>query len=73
LTTSGGDPITFAEWGYLARGSSSAETSLRRAGADVLLREDTLFGDLSKHEIFTPVRGYPPQTVSELPSDDDRR
>jgi hypothetical protein len=27
---------------------------------------DTLFGDLGKHEIFTPFKTYPPMTVKEI-------
>ena len=27
---------------------------------------DTLFGDLGKHEIFTPVRDYPPLFVRDI-------
>ena len=60
--------IRFAEWGYLGKGkfqrrdfkldcltSSSSYSS-----------EDSLFGDLGKHELFTPTKTYPPMTVGEL-------
>jgi hypothetical protein len=30
--------------------------------------EDSLFGDLGKHEIFTPIRSHPPMTISDLAS-----
>jgi hypothetical protein len=67
MTTSDGEPIIFAEWGYLGKGKFQR----RDFRYDTLVQmssfgEDTLFADLGKHEIFTPVRSYPPLTISEL-------
>lgn len=67
MTTSNAEPITFAEWGYLGKGKFQR----RDFRYDMLVQmssfgEDTLFGDAGKHQIFTPVRTYPPQTVSEI-------
>ena len=67
MLTSTGEPITFAEWGYLGKGKFQR----RDFRYDTLAQmssfgEDTLFADLGKHEIFTPVRSYPPLTVAEL-------
>ena len=67
MLTSDGEPITFAEWGYLGKGKFQR----RDFRYDTLVQmssfgEDTLFADLGKHEIFTPVRSYPPLTVAEL-------
>lgn len=67
MTTSDGEPITFAEWGYLGKGKFQR----RDFRYDTLVQmssfgQDTLFGDLGKHEIFTPTRSYPPQSVLEL-------
>jgi hypothetical protein len=67
MLTSTGEPVTFAEWGYLGRGKFQR----RDFRYDTLVQmssfgEDTLFADLGKHEIFTPVRSYPPLTVAEL-------
>lgn len=68
MTTHDGQPIVFAEWGYLGRGkfgrrdfrfSNLAQSSAYRA-------EDSLFADLGSHEIFTPERSYPPMTTGEL-------
>lgn len=61
------DPITFAEWGYLGKGRFQR----RDFRYDTLVQmsslgEETLFASLGKHEIFTPVRSYPPLTVVEL-------
>lgn len=67
MLTSTGQPLTFAEWGYLGKGKFQR----RDFRYDVLVRmssvgEDTLLGEMGKHEIFTPVRSYPPLTVKGL-------
>jgi hypothetical protein len=67
MLTRSGEPITFAEWGYLGKGKFQR----RDFRYDTLAQmssfgEGTLFADLGKHEIFTPVRSYPPLTVAEL-------
>lgn len=67
MVTSSGEPITFAEWGYLGKGKFQR----RDFRYDVLVQmssfaEGTLFADLGKHEIFTPVKSYPPLTIADL-------
>lgn len=68
MQTSDGDPITFAEWGYLGKGKFQR----RDFRFDILTHssafgeEGTLFAHLGKHEIFTPAKTYPPMTVREL-------
>lgn len=63
-----GQPITFAEWGYLGKGKFQR----RDFRLDMLTlsstfsAEGSLFAHLDKHEIFTPAKSYPPLTVSEL-------
>jgi hypothetical protein len=70
MLTNKGQPITFAEWGYLGKGKFQR----RDFRFDTLTQmstfgeEGSLFADLGKHEIFTPARTYPPVTVSELAS-----
>jgi len=60
-----GQPITFAEWGYLGKGKFQR----RDFRLDVLTgsanfsAEGSLFG---KHEIFTPIKTYAPMTMREL-------
>jgi hypothetical protein len=68
MHTSEGQPIAFAEWGYLGKG-----TFQRRdfrldvlAGSSAFSAEGSLFAHLAKHEIFTPARTYSPMTVGEL-------
>jgi hypothetical protein len=61
-------PITFAEWGYLGKGKFQR----RDFRFDVLTHssafsaEGSLFAQLGKHEIFTPIKTYPARTISEL-------
>jgi hypothetical protein len=63
-----GEPISFAEWGYLGRG-----TFQRRdfrldvlTGSSAFSAEGSLFAHLGMHELFTPTKSYPPMTVNEL-------
>lgn len=68
MKASDGQPITFAEWGYLGNGKFQR----RDFRLDILMlsstfsAEGSLFAQLGKHEIFTPAKTYPPMTVSEL-------
>jgi hypothetical protein len=68
MLTSDGQPITFAEWGYLGKGKFQRRDfrldTLTQSAA--FAREDTLFANLGKHEIFTPTRTYPPMTLHVL-------
>jgi hypothetical protein len=63
-----GRPITFAEWGYLGKGKFQR----RDFRLEVLTQmssfsqEGSLFAQLGKHEVFTPLKAYPPITVHEL-------
>lgn len=63
-----GEPITFAEWGYLGKGRFNRRDfrydSLTQSSA--FSAEDSLFSQLGKHEIFTPTKTYPPLTVGDL-------
>jgi hypothetical protein len=67
MRTVEGDPITLAEWGYLGRGKYQRrdfryDTLTQMSSFGV----DTLFGDVGKHELFTPAKSYPLMTVSEI-------
>ena len=63
-----GEPITFAEWGYLGKGKFQRRDfrfdTLTHSSA--FSAEGDLFAHLGKHEIFMPTKTYPPMTVSEL-------
>jgi hypothetical protein len=68
MRTHDGQPITFAEWGYLGKGKFQR----RDFRLDTLTlsstfsNEGSLFAHLGKHEIFQPTKSYPPMTLSEL-------
>jgi hypothetical protein len=68
MRTNDGQPITFAEWGYLGKGKFQR----RDFRFDVLMhmssltREGSLFAGHGKHEVFTPDKAYPPISVGEL-------
>ena len=63
-----GDPITFAEWGYLGKGKYQRRDFRFDVltGSSAFSAEGSLFADLGKHEIFSPIKTYPPMTVREL-------
>jgi hypothetical protein len=68
MLTSDGQPITFAEWGYLGKGKFQRRDfrldALTQSAA--FAKEGTLFADLGKHEIFLPTKTYQPMTLLEL-------
>ena len=63
-----GQPIAFAEWGYLGKGKFQRRDFRFDAltGSSAFSAEGSLFAHLGKHEIFTPTKTYPPTTVGEL-------
>ncbi|MCC7128501.1 MAG: SAM-dependent DNA methyltransferase [Microbacteriaceae bacterium] len=66
MTAADGAPIVFPEWGYLGLGRYQRRdfgyaNLTERASASV-----GLFAHFEEHEIFTPVRSYPPMTVQDL-------
>lgn len=68
MRTHEGQPISFAEWGYLGKGRFQRRDfrldTLTQSSA--FSAEGSLFAHLGKHELFTPTKAYPPITVSEL-------
>lgn len=66
MQTAWGEPIVFAEWGYLGLGKFQR----RDFRFDNLTQrssfQGTLFDQFEDHEIFVPVKTYPPMTVSDL-------
>lgn len=63
-----GQPITFAEWGYLGKGKFQRRDFRFDVltGSSAFSAEGSLFAHLGKHEIFQPVKTWPPMTVNEL-------
>ena len=68
MRTHDGQPITLAEWGYLGKGKFQRRDFRFDVltGSSSFSAEGSLFAHLGKHEIFTPIKTYPPMTVSEL-------
>lgn len=68
MRTAHGQPITFAEWGYLGRGRFQRRDFRLDVltGSSAFSAQGSLFAQLGKHEIFTPTKTYPPMTVREL-------
>lgn len=68
MLTYDGQPITFAEWGYLGKGKFQRRDfrfdTLTQSAA--FSAEGDLFAHLGKHEIFTPAKTYPPMTIRAL-------
>ncbi len=63
-----GQPIAFAEWGYLGKGKYQRRDFRfdGLTGSSAFSAEGSLFADLGKHEIFVPIKTHPPVTVQEL-------
>jgi hypothetical protein len=68
MRTHDDQPITFAEWGYLGKGKFQRRDFRLDVltGSSAFSAEGSLFAHLGKHEIFTPIRTYPPMTATEL-------
>ncbi len=71
MLTDEGQPLTFAEWGYLGKGKFQRRdfllASLTQSAA--FSAEGSLWANVEKHEIFSPTKTYPAMTVSELAAD----
>lgn len=66
MTATDGSPIVFPEWGYLGRDKFQRrdfryDNLTKRASF-----QGTLWDHLEEHEIFTPIKTYPPMTVQEI-------
>ena len=63
-----GQPITFAEWGYLGKGKFQRRDFRFDVltGSSAFSSEGSLFADMGKHEIFAPIKTHQPMTVREL-------
>lgn len=63
-----GQPISFAEWGYLGRGKFQRRDFRLDVltGSSAFSKEGSLFAHMGKHELFTPIKSYPTMTAKEL-------
>jgi hypothetical protein len=63
-----GEPITFAEWGYLGRGRYQRRDFRldTLALSSSFSAPDSIFASAGHQELFTPTRSYLPMTVEHL-------
>ena len=67
MTIPSGEPLTFAEWGYLGAGKfQRRDFQYQDLTKRAAFGEDTLFGSMDMAEIFTPDTSFPPMTVAEI-------
>jgi len=68
MKTAHGEPITFAEWGYIGKGKFQRRDFRLDVltGASAFNAEGSLFAGLGTHELFKPTKTYPPMTIKEL-------
>lgn len=68
-----GQPIAFAEWGYLGKGRFQRRDFRLDVltGSSSFSAEGSLFAHLGKHEIFTPIKTWPTMTVRDLANAND--
>lgn len=68
MKTSTGQAIAFAEWAYLGKGRYKRRDFRldTLTGSSTFQAEGSLFAGLGKHELFMPVRDYPPMSVRDL-------
>ncbi len=72
MKTVDGDPISFAEWGYIGKGKFQRRDFRLDvlAGASAFNAKDSLFAGLGNHELFKPIRTYPAMTIQALSTHD---
>lgn len=66
MTTASGEPIVFAEWGYLGKGRFQRRDFRYDNLTQRASFQGTLWDHLDEHEIFTPTKEYPAMSVQEL-------
>lgn len=68
MQTAAGQPITFAEWGYLGKGKFQRRDFRydHLTESSNFNAKDSLYSMLGRHELFTPVQDYAPITLAEL-------
>jgi len=67
MRTHNDQPITFAEWGYLSKGKfQRRDFRLGNLTLSSRFSTEDKFFDQSEHEIFTPIKTYPPMSIREL-------
>ena len=70
MQTVDGQPIRFAEWGYLGKGKFQRRDFRFDALSQMSAYSEKcpLFSHVEKHDIFLPIKTYPPMSVNEIAS-----
>ncbi len=70
MKTIDGQPISFAEWGYVGKGKFQRRDFRLDVltGSAAFSAEDSLFAHLGKHELFKPIRTYQSMNIEALAS-----
>lgn len=68
MKTAQGEPITFAEWGYIGKGKFQRRDFRLDilTGSAAFNAEGSLFAGLGNHEIFKPTKTYSTMTIKQL-------
>jgi hypothetical protein len=66
LTTTEGNPIEFPEWGYLGSGKFQRRDFRFDALTQRSAIKGTLFELFEEHQLFVPVKTYPPMSIGEI-------
>lgn len=68
MKTLSGQPISFAEWGYVGKGKFQRRDFRLDVltGFSAFSAEGSLFADLGKHELFKPTKTYPSLNIIKL-------
>ena len=73
MKTAKGEPISFAEWGYIGKGKFQRRDFRLDvlASASTFNAEGSLFAGHAKHEIFKPIKTYSPMTIKDIANKED--
>lgn len=68
MRTDAGEPITFAEWGYLGKGKFQRRDFRLEflSQNSALVQHGALFANRGKQQLFTPVKRYTPVAICDL-------
>jgi len=67
MTLTNGEPLIFAEWGYLGAGKfQRRDFKYQDLTKRAAFGEDTLFGTVEMEEIFAPEMSFPTMTVAQI-------
>lgn len=66
MTDPSGEPLVFPEWAYLSKGKFQRRDFRFDSLTQRSSVEGSLFENFEEHEIFTPIKTYPPMSIEEL-------